>query len=42
MEAEVPLCAVCNHRHVQGVKCEICGHVGKTVRWHGQPRQRPW
>ncbi|KDO24382.1 hypothetical protein SPRG_10460 [Saprolegnia parasitica CBS 223.65] len=23
------LCRVCNHEHEQGVKCPICGHIGK-------------
>lgn len=27
---EDPLCDSCNHRHVQGVKCLICGHVGRS------------
>ena len=27
---ELPLCTVCNHRHEQGVKCTICGHVGRS------------
>ena len=31
-QAGLPLCKVCNHHHVQGTKCDICGHVGKTVR----------
>uniref|UniRef100_A0A7S0J439 Uncharacterized protein n=1 Tax=Calcidiscus leptoporus TaxID=127549 RepID=A0A7S0J439_9EUKA len=26
-----PICDVCGHCHVQGVKCEICGHVGKYI-----------
>ncbi len=26
-----PICDVCGHNHVQGVKCEICGHVGKYI-----------
>ena len=31
MEADdAPLCAVCQHHHFQGVKCETCGHIGKT------------
>ena len=24
-----PLCDVCRHRHHQGTKCGICGHVGR-------------
>ena len=28
--AEVPMCLVCNHRHVQGQKCSVCGHVGRS------------
>eukprot|EP01043_Picozoa_sp_COSAG02_P016058 COSAG02_NODE_699_length_18369_cov_9.690203_14_plen_138_part_00 len=27
-----PECPVCKHHHFQGTACEICGHVGKTVR----------
>lgn len=26
-----PICEVCGHCHVQGVKCSICGHVGKYI-----------
>jgi len=26
-----PICDVCGHCHVQGVKCKICGHVGKYI-----------
>ena len=26
-----PVCDVCGHCHVQGVKCTICGHVGKYI-----------
>ena len=26
-----PICDVCGHNHVQGVKCTICGHVGKYI-----------
>jgi hypothetical protein len=26
-----PICDVCGHCHVQGVKCAICGHVGKYI-----------
>ena len=26
-----PICDVCGHNHVQGVKCKICGHVGKYI-----------
>ena len=26
-----PICDVCGHNHMQGVKCEICGHVGKYI-----------
>mmetsp|Transcript_29632 Transcript_29632/g.88314 ORF Transcript_29632/g.88314 Transcript_29632/m.88314 type:complete len:180 (-) Transcript_29632:50-589(-) len=26
-----PICEVCGHCHVQGVKCKICGHVGKYI-----------
>mmetsp|Transcript_16532 Transcript_16532/g.16642 ORF Transcript_16532/g.16642 Transcript_16532/m.16642 type:complete len:211 (+) Transcript_16532:387-1019(+) len=29
-EEEIPLCPSCNHRHIQGVKCHICGHVGRS------------
>lgn len=28
MEA-IPLCNTCKHRHYEGVKCHICGHIGK-------------
>lgn len=24
-----PMCNVCNHHHHQGVKCGVCGHVGR-------------
>mmetsp|Transcript_31410 Transcript_31410/g.34295 ORF Transcript_31410/g.34295 Transcript_31410/m.34295 type:complete len:226 (+) Transcript_31410:125-802(+) len=27
---EIPLCTSCGHHHEQGVKCTICGHVGKS------------
>ncbi|KAG8470403.1 hypothetical protein KFE25_008824 [Diacronema lutheri] len=26
-----PICDVCGHCHVQGVKCATCGHVGKYI-----------
>jgi hypothetical protein len=26
-----PVCDVCGHNHIQGVKCQICGHVGKYI-----------
>lgn len=26
----VPICPLCKHPHEQGVKCAICGHVGKS------------
>lgn len=26
-----PVCDVCGHCHLQGVKCTICGHVGKYI-----------
>lgn len=26
-----PICDVCGHCHLQGVKCTICGHVGKYI-----------
>ena len=26
-----PICDVCGHCHIQGVKCKICGHVGKYI-----------
>ncbi|KAJ1637070.1 hypothetical protein T492DRAFT_954804 [Pavlovales sp. CCMP2436] len=29
--ARDPICDVCGHCHVQGVKCSVCGHVGKYV-----------
>ena len=25
------MCLVCNHRHVQGQKCSVCGHVGRSM-----------
>lgn len=25
------MCDVCGHCHVQGVKCKICGHIGKWI-----------
>ena len=28
------VCGVCNHRHHQGTKCGICGHVGKSQIYH--------
>ncbi len=27
---DIPLCKVCQHPHVLGVKCTICGHVGPS------------
>jgi len=27
---EIPICTVCGHRHILGVKCAICGHVGQS------------
>ena len=27
---EIPLCDSCGHRHIQGVRCTICGHIGKS------------
>lgn len=27
---DIPLCTVCNHKHVQGIKCAVCGHVGRS------------
>jgi len=30
VEEEVPLCDTCGHHHVPGIKCSICGHVGKS------------
>lgn len=29
-EDSPPLCPVCNHRHFQGIKCSVCGHVGRS------------
>jgi len=29
-EPSVPICAVCQHPHIQGVKCHICGHKGRS------------
>ena len=30
-----PICDVCGHCHVQGVKCAICGHIGKYIGARG-------
>ncbi len=30
IDDELPLCLTCNHRHYDGVKCSICGHIGKS------------
>lgn len=30
MDEDVPMCATCQHRHVLGVRCDICGHTGKS------------
>lgn len=30
MDEGVPLCTSCGHYHAQGVRCSICGHVGKS------------
>lgn len=27
---DIPICGSCGHRHILGVKCSICGHVGKS------------
>ncbi len=27
---EIPICTSCGHRHILGIKCDICGHVGKS------------
>ena len=27
---EDPMCPTCKHRHVEGVKCRFCPHVGKS------------
>mmetsp|Transcript_21375 Transcript_21375/g.36165 ORF Transcript_21375/g.36165 Transcript_21375/m.36165 type:complete len:303 (+) Transcript_21375:46-954(+) len=27
---DIPLCTTCGHRHILGVRCSICGHVGKS------------
>lgn len=27
---EIPLCTSCGHCHEQGIKCTVCGHVGKS------------
>ena len=26
----IPMCDTCLHHHHAGVKCQICGHVGKS------------
>lgn len=30
MEVDLPWCDTCNHRHQQGVKCSLCGHIGRS------------
>ena len=30
IDAGCPMCETCGHQHVPGVKCHICGHVGKS------------
>eukprot|EP00966_Prymnesium_polylepis_P196320 4549929-Prymnesium_polylepis.1 len=37
-----PICDVCGHCHVQGVKCKICGHVGKYIGEARQSRAPRW
>lgn len=27
---DIPLCPTCNHHHVLGTRCSVCGHVGKS------------
>jgi len=29
-ENNPPMCDTCGHHHHAGVKCSICGHVGKS------------
>ena len=29
-DESIPMCTVCNHRHVLGVRCTVCGHVGRS------------
>ena len=28
-DTNTPMCDTCGHHHYEGVKCRICGHVGK-------------
>ena len=30
MLQSIPLCASCGHHHYIDIKCEICGHVGRS------------
>lgn len=36
-----PICDVCGHCHVQGVKCSVCGHVGKYIVPGGPNKPTP-
>jgi hypothetical protein len=36
-----PLCQFCKHHHHQGIKCEICGHVGKSNLYSKMRVRRP-
>ena len=29
-DSTVPKCKTCGHHHIQGIKCTICGHVGRS------------
>ncbi|ETV72826.1 hypothetical protein H257_12183 [Aphanomyces astaci] len=35
------LCRVCNHHHEDGVKCTICGHIGKSKVFQFLKNNRP-
>ena len=30
MHQSIPLCASCGHHHYIDIKCEICGHIGRS------------
>jgi hypothetical protein len=30
LDSEIPFCDVCKHRHIQGIKCSLCGHIGRS------------
>ena len=39
--AGTPLCGVCSHRHHQGVRCAVCGHVGSYLAARDGPCRTP-